>query len=137
MRLRRSTLKLSAVATIACCSLACVRFASDNRLPSELATIRSIRSISAAELQYFLQNNKYADTLATLSSAGLIPSTLASGDKDRYVFTLALKPGGFAIQAAPKLFGSTGGRTFYSDQDGVIRQNLGPEPATENSPEVK
>ncbi len=124
---------LAAVVAIAC-SLACVR---NNRLAAELAAIQSMRAISAAEVQYYLQNNKYADSLATLSSATLIPSTLASGEKDGYVFTLALTPGGFAIQAAPKVFGTTGGRTFYSDQDGVIRQNLGPEPATASSAEAK
>ena len=134
MRLQRCTLvKLTAVVALSGLS-SCVR---NEHLTTELAAIQIMRSISAAEIQYFLQNNKYADTLATLSSATLIPSTLASGEKDGYVFILALKPGGFAIQAAPKVFGTTGGRTFYCDQDGVIRQNLGPEPASANSPEVK
>jgi hypothetical protein len=116
------------------CSLACVR---NDHLAAELAAIQSMRSILVAEVQYYSQYGKYADTLAALGSGGLIPPAVASGEKDGYVFTLALKPVGFAIQAAPKVFGQTGGRTFFCNQDGVIRQNVGPEPATENSPEVK
>jgi hypothetical protein len=37
----------------------------------------------------------------------------------------------------PKVYNSTGRRTFYSDQTLVIRENWGPEPATAQSPEIK
>jgi hypothetical protein len=33
-------------------------------------------------------------------------------------------------------FGSSGSRTFFSDQSMVIRQNFGAEPATANSKEM-
>jgi len=33
-------------------------------------------------------------------------------------------------------FGSTGSRTFFSDQSLVVRENYGQEPATVNSKEV-
>jgi hypothetical protein len=36
----------------------------------------------------------------------------------------------------PAVFGSTGSRTFFSDQSLVVRENYGQEPATVNSKEV-
>jgi hypothetical protein len=36
----------------------------------------------------------------------------------------------------PSVFGSTGSRTFFSDQSLAIRENYGQEPATANSKEV-
>ena len=44
--------------------------------------------------------------------------------------------GGYQIVAVPITFGTTGSRTFYSDQTMAIRENDGPEPATVNSKEV-
>ena len=42
-----------------------------------------------------------------------------------------------SINAVPVAFGSTGSRTFYSDQSMSIRQNAGQEPAGPSSPELK
>ena len=45
-------------------------------------------------------------------------------------------PGFNAGFAVPIAFGSTGSRTFFSDQSLVVRENYGQEPATANSREV-
>jgi hypothetical protein len=86
-----------------------------------------------------LAPKRYAITLAELGPHGadLITATLASGDKDGYVFIMTATAGGYTIQANPKVFGRSGYRTFYTDQDGVIRQNWSAEPATASSPEFK
>jgi hypothetical protein len=44
---------------------------------------------------------------------------------------------GYAVHADPKVFGGTGRRTFYLDQNGIVHQNLGQEPASESSSEIK
>jgi hypothetical protein len=44
---------------------------------------------------------------------------------------------GYTITAVPEVYNSTGRRSFYSDEAGVIRQNWAPEPATATSPEFK
>jgi type IV pilus assembly protein PilA len=106
-------------------------------LAHETAAILGVRTLFSAEVQFYAQNGKYAETLSALSSAGLIPAALASGEKDGYVFTLAPKKGGFTITAAPKVFGTTGRRSFFCAEDGTIRQSPGPAPATETSPELK
>ena len=89
---------------------------------------------------------KYAASLAELGppnrggaegpqGAHLIPAALASGEKNGYLFVLSLTPAGYTLNATPKTFGSTGRRTFYLDQDGVVHQNWGRDPATADSPE--
>jgi len=67
----------------------------------------------------------------------LIPGDLASGKKGGYTFTLTQTPQGYTITGVPDVFGTTGRRTFYSDQNMVIRQNWTQEPATAASPELK
>jgi hypothetical protein len=41
------------------------------------------------------------------------------------------------INANPIAYGSSGSRSFFSDQSMVIRENYGPEPATVNSKELR
>jgi prepilin-type N-terminal cleavage/methylation domain-containing protein len=114
---------------------------------SETVVIREIQTIHQAETQYMSQFGTYATTLAQLGpptaggpgpqAADLIPQSLALGDKDGYTFTLTATPTGYTINANPKVYNSTGRRTFYSDQNMGIHQNWSQEPATINSPEVK
>ncbi|MGB9611386.1 MAG: prepilin-type N-terminal cleavage/methylation domain-containing protein [Bryobacteraceae bacterium] len=113
----------------------------------EMAAIRQINTIHTAQTQYMSQFQKYAESLQQLgppasgapgpAAADLIPGDLAAGEKTGYVFTMTPTKEGYAITAVPKIFGSTGRRTFYSDQTLVIRENWGPEPATAQSPEIK
>jgi type IV pilus assembly protein PilA len=114
---------------------------------SEMAVIREIQAVQQAQLQYLSEFGKYASTIRELGppttgaanphAADLIPASLASGEKDGYVFTIASTAAGFAVHANPKVYGTTGRRTFYSDQSRVIHQNWGQEPATSNSPELR
>jgi len=112
----------------------------------ETVVIREIQTIHQAETQYKSQFGRYA-TLTQLGSpangslgpqaADLIPSTLASGDKDGYVFTLTATPSGYTLNANPKVFNTSGRRTFYTDQNGLIHQNWSAEAANASSPEFK
>jgi prepilin-type N-terminal cleavage/methylation domain-containing protein len=113
---------------------------------SETAAISHIRTIHTAETQYFSQFGKYATSLAELgpptsgaanaSAADLIPNDLASGEKGGYKYTLTPAPSGYVINAIPSAYNSTGSRTFYSDQSLTVRENYGPEPATDKSKEL-
>jgi len=114
----------------------------------EMAAIEEMGTINKAEIQYYSQFNQYATTLAQLGPAatggaegpqasGLIPGSLASGAAGGYNFTLAQTAQGYSVTAVPKAFGSTGRRTFYTDQTGIIRQNWTQEPASEKSDELK
>jgi len=113
----------------------------------EMAAIRTISTIHTAQAQYFSQFGRFATTLAelgppasgspTAAAADLIPGDLALGDKSGYRFTLQGTPSGYAVNAQPQTFNTTGSRTFYSDQSLVIRENYGQEPATAQSKEIK
>ena len=128
-------------------TIALPRFSSAQRYAKETAALGAIRTIHTVQVQYYSQYGKYATSLTELgpptsgasspAAAELIDSTLASGEKGGYKFTLSANGGGYVINAMPVAFGVSGSRTFYSDQSMVLRQNFGQEPATINSPEMK
>jgi prepilin-type N-terminal cleavage/methylation domain-containing protein len=114
---------------------------------SETVVMREVQTIHQAQMQYLSQFGDYAGSLAELGppvngvvgphAAKLLPASLAGGEKNGYLFTLTKVPAGFMVNAAPKVFGKNGRRTFYLDEDGVLHQNWGSAPATANSPEIK
>jgi type IV pilus assembly protein PilA len=113
----------------------------------ETAVIKEVQTIYQAQTQYASQFGKYAASLTELGpprqgasspqAAFLIPHSLAKGEKDGYVFSLALVESGFHVNANPKAFGDTGRRTFYLDQNGIVHKNWSREPADESSPEIE
>jgi prepilin-type N-terminal cleavage/methylation domain-containing protein len=113
----------------------------------EMAAIRQINTVHTAQTQYMSQFQKFAESLVQLgppasgaagpASADLIPGDLAIGEKTGYIFTVAGTKEGYTVTAVPKIFNSTGRRTFFSDQSLVIRENWGAEPATAQSKEIK
>jgi type IV pilus assembly protein PilA len=113
----------------------------------ETAAVKAIQTIHQVEVQYQSQYGRYAVSLAELgppasgaaspSAADLIGNDLSNGEKQGYKFTLTGTPGGYVINANPVNYGSSGSKTFYSDQTMVIRENYGPEPATANSKEMR
>lgn len=102
----------------------------------EVAAVGAIQTIHKAQVEYLSQNERYAASLAELG-ADLIGGKLASGEKQGYKFAIAATSQGYAIHADPVTYGSSGKRSFYSDQTLVIRENAGPEPATATSRELK
>jgi prepilin-type N-terminal cleavage/methylation domain-containing protein len=112
---------------------------------AETAAEAAIRTLHTVQMQYFSQYGKYATSLSELgaaangsasaAAAGLIEPALTRGVKGGYKFTLTASAAGYAIHAEPLVFGSNGGRTFYSDQTMVLHENNSAEPATATSPE--
>lgn len=113
----------------------------------EMAAILNVRSINTAQVQYYSEFGRYAKSLSELgpasdgkegpASVGLIRADLAAGTKSGYTFTLRGSPTGYTVNANPVKYGSTGRRTFFSDESMVIRAHSGPEPATAASDEIK
>ncbi len=113
----------------------------------EMMALQGIRTLHIAETQYMSEYASYATTMAqlgppasgapTAQAADLVPASLANGEKDGYVFTLTATPTGYTINANPKVYNSTGRRTFFSDQSMTIHQNWGQDPATATSPELQ
>jgi type IV pilus assembly protein PilA len=109
----------------------------------EASAVASLRNITTADTAYSTTYGAgYASTLAALgpapaggavsvANAGLIDSLLAAGTKSGYVFTYAAgsadsegKIDTFEIYADPITSPFSGSRHFYTDESGVIRQNL-------------
>jgi prepilin-type N-terminal cleavage/methylation domain-containing protein len=112
----------------------------------ETAAVKAIQTIHQMEVQYQSQYGRYATTLAELgppqsgnpgpAAADLIGRDLSEGEKQGYRFTVTGTQGGYIVQAQPVTYGSSGRKSFYSDQTMVIRENDGPEPATASSREM-
>jgi type IV pilus assembly protein PilA len=110
----------------------------------ETAAIAAIRTIHTAQVQYYSEFGRYATSLAELGppssgnasigSADLIDATLATGLKQGYKFVVAGLQGGYTVSASPEPYGTSGSRTFFSDQTMAVHQHFGPEPATLQDP---
>jgi type IV pilus assembly protein PilA len=113
----------------------------------DVAALKAVQTIHTAQVQYNSQFGRYAASLAELgppasglpnaSAADLIPSSLAQGDASGFKFTMTGTQGGYIINAQPVTFGTSGSKTYYSDQSMVVHENDGPEPATATSKEVR
>lgn len=112
----------------------------------EMAAIQTIKTIHQGETQYYSQFGRYAQNLTELgppasgaagpSAADIIPKNLSDGKGSGYLFTVTGTPTGYTVSAVPEAYGSSGSRTFFSDQTLVIRNNYTAEPATIASPEL-
>lgn len=112
----------------------------------ETGAIKAVSVIHTAQTQYYSQFGRYAATLAELgpptsgnagaNAADLLEGQIAAGAKGGYTFNMQATPTGYAITALPKQFGTSGSRTFFSDQSQIIRYRAANEPATASDPEI-
>jgi type IV pilus assembly protein PilA len=110
----------------------------------ETGAVKAITTIHSAQVQYYSNYNRFATTMQELgppasgadgpSAANLIERDLASGEKGGYKYTLQATPTGYAITATPSQYGTSGSKTYFSDQGMGIHQHIGQEPATVNDP---
>lgn len=96
------------------------------RAANEGSAIASMRRIHSAEAAYQEMYEKFG-TMAELQQENLIAAELASGTRHGYEFKIEMvsdsgdgQPG-FAAVAVPTKYGSSGRRSFYMDETGVIR----------------
>ena len=128
-------------------TVAVPKFQKAQMFARDMGAQKAIQTIHTAEVQYQSQYGRFANSLAELgppasgaaspTSADLIDGTLAGGLKGGYKYTLTGGNGGYVVTAIPETFGTSGSRTFFSDQTMVLHYNPGPEAATASSPEVK
>jgi type II secretory pathway pseudopilin PulG len=101
------------------------------RAANEGASIATLRKIDAAEQTYQAVHQEFG-TLDELGAADLIDHELASGERFGYRFKIEITPGytaesGVSYTSAyhavgiPLTYGSSGLRSFYVDDSGVIR----------------
>ncbi|HSR52913.1 MAG TPA: prepilin-type N-terminal cleavage/methylation domain-containing protein [Acidobacteriota bacterium] len=90
---------------------------------NEASAISSVRTITTAQIAFFagVGNGAFAGSLGDLNANELIDAVLAAGQKDGYNFAVTGNGNaGFTVTASP-VSESTGRRSFFSDETGVIR----------------
>lgn len=132
---------------------------------NEASAVGSLRVINTAAITYSSQYfNGFPPSMIAMDGAGsgepscdqsqLIDSTLATGQKSGYIFSYVpsdpqslsddakargcTSPGvpTFEVHADPVTRGTTGQRSFYTDQTGVMHYETG-SPATADSPPIE
>ena len=90
---------------------------------NEALAIRAVGNVVASQISYSttLGSGSYTTDLKALQKAGLHEDWVGSGISGGYAFSISGSNTEFKVQARPLVFGSTGTRSFYSDQTGIIR----------------
>lgn len=118
---------------------------------NQASAVGSLKAIDTAEVAYTTTYNiGYSASLANLAppssgqptstSAGLIDSTLAGGNKAGYVLVYAASTAvngqvpGYTLNASPQSVGQTGQNFYFTDQSDVIRFNTSASAAVTDSP---
>ena len=99
---------------------------------NEASAEASIRTIHTAAQSYRAVNTTFPDSLATLASAvpPYIDSVLGNGAKNGYNFAITSSTNTFSATARPQNYGTSGARSFYVDESGVIRYTTADADAT-------
>jgi len=118
---------------------------------NEASAVGSLKAVNAACVSYastwsvgypVVLSYLGPGTPTSATGAGIIDSLLAGGTKSGYTFSyISGAPSGgqvrtYALRANPTVPNQTGQRYFFTDQTGVIRQNLG-SVATSSSAPIK
>lgn len=105
---------------------------------NEALAIRTVGNVVASQVSYSMttSSGSYTTDLKALQKEGLNPDLVGSGIVEGYTFSISGTRSGFSVHARPLVFGSTGYRSFYSDQTGVIRYTEADEMATSSNPPV-
>jgi prepilin-type N-terminal cleavage/methylation domain-containing protein len=90
---------------------------------NESAAIGALQTVSTASQSYRGGNPTYPSNLAALSGSTppYIDTVIGGGAKQGYNFALTGSTNSFTSTARPGTFGTTGNRSFYCDESGVIR----------------
>jgi type IV pilus assembly protein PilA len=121
--------------------------------PNEASAVASLRTLNDACVMYSTTYGGYPaalgnlatataqNTQASSAAADMIPPDLATGTKSGYLFTYTkgeTDPAGnvltYSITAVPVVSGTTGQRSFYTDQSGLIRASSNGAATVANSP---
>ncbi len=111
---------------------------------NETCAVQSLRTLQSAEATYQATSGNGAyGSLSQLAKANLINSQLATGLAHGYGLTVTFVnpsqnvPASFKISSVPQTYGTTGVRSFFIDEDGVIHAaDKNGLPADENDPPI-
>jgi prepilin-type N-terminal cleavage/methylation domain-containing protein len=102
----------------------------------ESSAISGMRTLVTAQITYATRSGSgdFAPDLATLQSANLIDSVMGSGTAEAYSYSISGSGVQYTIDARPLIYGSSGIRSFFTDESGAIRYTTADAAATSSSP---
>ncbi len=92
---------------------------------NEASAISSMRTLTTVNEQYRTRFSRYSASMANLSGSGYIDSVLGNGTKSGFSFTYSGAVNTWAVSGVPTSVGTTGDRSFFVNQTGVIRGAAG------------
>jgi type IV pilus assembly protein PilA len=115
---------------------------------NEASAVSSLRTMNTACITYDTSYNAYPTSLTNLApvasgttptstSADLLDAVLTTSPFQKSGYTFTFNAGGgttYSINANPMTVNTTGVRQFYTDQTGVIHQNVGGAATASSSP---
>jgi len=95
------------------------------RKVNEASAISALRTMSSAQELYNTRYGSYATSMAAIANSNMIDIVLANATtpqsaKSGYYFSLTTASGGWQCVAKPAQPGTTGARSFFIDETGVI-----------------
>ena len=105
---------------------------------NESAAISALRTVSSSAISFRSVSTQYPATLGALTAVTppYIDTVLGAGAKNGYNFALTGTVTSFTATARPTTFQSTGVRSFFVDESGVLRWTDGDAEPTGATPTV-
>ncbi len=102
----------------------------------ESSAISAVRTLVTAQITFAARSGSgnFAADLTELEAANLIDSVMGSGTAEAYSFSVSGTGIQFEIDARPLVYGSSGVRSFFTDESGAIRYTTADAAATASSP---
>lgn len=102
----------------------------------ESSAISGMRTLVTAQITFATRSGSgnFAADLTELEAANLIDSVMGSGTAEAYSFAVSGSGVQYTIDARPLVYGSSGIRSFFTDESGAIRYTTADAAATVSDP---
>ena len=102
----------------------------------ESSAISGMRTLVTAQITFATRSGpgNFAADLTELEAANLIDSVMGSGTAEAYSFAVSGSGVQYTIDARPLVYGSSGIRSFFTDESGAIRYTTADAAATASDP---
>ena len=101
---------------------------------NEASAISSMRTLTTVNEQYRTRFGVYSANMGALQAAGYIDSVLGNGTKSGFSFAYGVAPNTWNVTGVPTVVGTTGDRSFFVNQSGVIRGEAGGGASSASNP---
>ncbi len=115
-------------------SIAIPSMLSARKSGNEMSAIASLRTLTTVNVQYRTRFSEYSTNLVDLQTTGYIDSVLGAGTKSGYTFIYVGATNIWFVLAEPVTMATTGDRSFFVDQTGVIRSVEGASATSASGP---